>query len=260
MKKIFASTTLLIAAYGYFHFSDNSPKMVKNFLDYKNPYTRKPASVTDAFENIKETKVAKEEVVVKTDKGYMTKIESLKRLVTCYESNCDFADGDPREYDLSVGRELKKEMMDLYEDVLKKEIVDKSIEKTAIEFLAISDGHVKEAALLLLSTQPPSQDALDAIINDVLDYHDPNLIGLTLMELEKYKDEAYKVQIRESFLKNFKSGSLLVREALAKGLYRFVSEDTRSQFENIMESLPKNSKVRNNIKYSLERFDSKTRL
>lgn len=257
MTKYLTSAAFIIGVSAYIFFGDFSGKTM-SFLSYKNPYSRKPASfelaVQKKEENVEKATPTKEVKVSKIKKIEL-KIDKINEVVSCYQKDCDFADTDSREYGLSVGQALKSQMMELYEETLKMELESSQIEELGAKLLAIGDGHVKEAAILLLSTQPPSQMVLDSLIENVIDYHDPNLIGLTLIELEKYNDEKYKIQIRDSFMKNFKEGSLLVKEALAKGLYRFVSEDTRGQFQDILENLPKNSRVRNNLKSSLDRFD-----
>lgn len=262
MMKYFSSGIFVIAISAYIFFGDFQGKSM-SFLSYKNPYSRKPASFELAAQSKDDETVKKEEqkeIKVSKSKKIEKKIDKLNDIVSCYQKDCDFANTDSREYGLSVGQALKTEMMDLYEDVLKNEFESSEISMIANKLMAIEDGHVKEAAILLLSTQPPSQENLTSLIDNVIDYHDPNLIGLTLIELEKYDDEKYKIQIRDSFMKNFREGSLLVKEALAKGLYRFVSEDTRGQFQDILNNLPKNSRVRNNLKSSLDRFDHSVNL
>ncbi len=252
MNKVTYGLILFFSVVGYLFFFPSSKETVGSLLDYRNPYTRKPASISDAQEVVETESVDRTKLQIKLSKLYTLK--------NCYTTDCDIASSDSREYELTIGSQLKQELLAFYEEVLKSGRVSTEIEDVALEFLAINDGHVKEAALLLLSTQPPSQVALTGIIENVLDYHDPNLIGLALIELEKYKNEDYHIQIKESFLKNFREGSLLVKEALAKGIYKFVNQDTRSQYESILNNLPKNSRVRKNLKASLERYDYRSKL
>lgn len=236
----------------YLSNSGNSNNRVGIFKN-KNPYSRKPASI------IQKPRVEKK-IVKKKKANLDDRINTLAEIKNCYTVKCDFDANDSREYDLTVGQNLKKELFDLYENVLRKEIQDPKILATGIEYLKVSDGHVKEAALLLLSTQEPSQEALTAITENVLDYHDANLVGLALMELEKYKTGEYDVIIKESFIKNFDRGSLMVKEALAKGIYRFVNESNRNDYDEILRGLPKGSRVRRNLKASLDRYDHSARL
>ncbi|EQC46656.1 hypothetical protein [Bacteriovorax sp. Seq25_V] len=252
MNKVTYGLVLFSAVVGYMFFFPGSKESVGSLLDYRNPYSRKPASLSAPQEVVETESVDKTKLQIKLSKLYTLK--------DCYTSDCDIASNDAREYELTIGSKLKKELLSFYEEVLKSGKVSSEIEDVALEFLAINDGHVKEAALLLLSTQPPTQVALNGIIDNVLDYHDPNLIGLALIELEKYKSEEYNLQIKESFVRNFREGSLLVKEALAKGIYKFVNHESRSQYENILNNLPKNSRVRKNLKASLERYDYRSKL
>jgi hypothetical protein len=237
----------------YFSNSGSSGKRVGIF-ENKNPYSRKPASL------VHKKVIKKKPVALKKKANIDSRISGLAEIKNCYIVKCDFEANDSREYDLTVGQNLKKELFNLYESVLRKEINDPKITAVGIEYLKVPNGHVKEAALLLLSTQEPSQEALSAITENVLDYHDANLVGLALMELEKYKTGEYDVIIKESFIKNFDRGSLMVKEALAKGIYRFVNEANRNEYHQILEGLPKGSRVRRNLKASLDRYDHSARL
>ncbi len=254
-KMTVAGVSLFSIIVGVNFYNTSEDKVVStDFFDRKNPYSRKPASIGKG-----EVLVKKEEINKKVV-GIENRIEKLATLKGCYTKKCEFSSADSREYDLSVGQSLKKELLNFYEEVLTNEIVDERVSSIARDFLKISNGHVKEAALLLISTQGPSQENLDSIVNNVLEYHDANLVGLALMELEKYKDDQYEVSIKESFVNNFTTGSLMVKEALAKGLYRFVNEDSRNVYGDILESLPKGSRVRRNLKASLDRYDHRARL
>jgi len=245
-------TTLLAGV--YFYNSSNSSSKKIGFFENKNPYERKPASIGNV-NNVVKPIVQKKKVT-----GVKQRALRLSEIKSCYTQKCDFASNDSREYDLTVGNSLKKELFDLYEETLKNEISDQRITDIGIEYLRVSNGHVKEAALLVLSTQEPSQEALNAITENVLDYHDANLVGLALMELEKYRSTDYQVVIRESFIKNFNNGSLMVKEALAKGIYKFVNANNREDYGEILNSLPHNSQVRKNLKASLDRYDYNARL
>jgi len=249
----FTGLTLCLGAY-YFVGHNKESKRIGLF-DRKNPYSRKPASLPIRREVVQ--KEVKKEAKVETLDVAKSRLAKIK---DCYTQKCNISSNDSREYDLSVGQSLKKELFSLYEQTLRNEVIDDRITEIGIEYLGVSDGHVKEAALLLLSTQEPSQEALNAITENVLDYHDANLIGLALMELEKYKTGEFDVVIKDSFIKNFRKGSLLVKEALAKGIYKFVNEENRNDYGEILRSLPKNSKVRKNLKATLDRYDYNTRL
>jgi phenylalanyl-tRNA synthetase beta subunit len=154
-----------------------------------------------------------------------------------------------------VGQSLKTELLALYEDTLNRNRRDKRLSEISREFLKISDGHVKEAALFLLSTQEPTPENLNAILESIMNYHDANLIALALMELEKYQGAQYQVQLYENFKSNLKTGSIFVKEALARGIDQFVTLDTRGDFEDLLNEMPLNSRVRQNLKSSLDRFD-----
>lgn len=249
MLRRFILTTFSISLFGvgaYFAYSGLKNEQHKNVLNNKNPYSRKPASL-----GIKDPLELDESKKSGSQLDYKYKVKELYRLKKCLSTTCD-----PK-----ISKRLfRREIMSFYESVLRAEIKDLSITKAAISFLSLENIQIKEASLLLLSTQNSSEEALKSIISNVLYYEDPNLVGLALMELEKYQDENSKEVIAESFLKNFHQTSPLIKNTLAKGLYRVMSKQTKPEYEQLLKKLPIHSELRENIETSLNRYEGQVRL
>jgi hypothetical protein len=183
---------------------------------------------------------------------FKKKLQAISHIATCFESrSCGFSKEDSRSYDLELGNSLKREIYKLYEDVADQEIEAQWVSDVARKYMNVSNGHVKEAALMLMSTQPPSSENLDSILDDVISFHSAPLAELAMVELSKYQKESWKSQIDKSFLDNLSRGSLLVRQTLAKNISTFLNDGNREIYESFIESLSGNSKVKKFISASL---------
>jgi hypothetical protein len=145
-------------------------------LDSKNPYSRKPASI-----QIKSAA----DVRVKNLNLFETYIERISALENCIDYRCDD----------DQSKATKAELTNLYQYVLKQEKKDKRILKIADKYLGSSNIQLKELSLLLISTQSPSVNTLKSILKNVKGESSPNIMALTLMELEKYKGKKYRTQL-----------------------------------------------------------------
>jgi hypothetical protein len=187
---IFATFFIALSLAGSIYYSAYYSKSGSSW-ETKNPYSRSPASIglnDKISEQYRDTKGAPESV-----ESYSSNLEVLKE---CFdEKKCHmFNDGF---YDISLSRTVRNELVSFYEYVLKNQIKSQKIERLARLFMEVNNSQIKEKALLLLSTQHPSQENLQSIIRNILDKNDPNLVGLAIMELEKYKGhEKYRTVIK----------------------------------------------------------------
>lgn len=185
------------------------------------------------------------------------KFKSLKELQECYEEedSCNFPSEDPREYFLAIGQELKKSLKELYKYVIEQKIVNKTVVDIANNFLQISDGHVKEAALMLLSTQPTEFIDPGVIASNVVDYHDTRLIPLAMDIFSRFEDEDSLRLINNSFKKCMNNGSHYVANKIALLLRPFLNEDNLQEYRHLLDNLPAKSKIRKILQASLEEFE-----
>ncbi|WP_127716980.1 hypothetical protein [Halobacteriovorax sp. HLS] len=181
------------------------------------------------------------------------KSRTIDHLRSCFESrSCGFSKTDSRAYDLNLAQAIKRELNHLYEFVLENEIEDDRISSLARGYLKISDGHVKEAALMLLSTQKPSSENLESILEQTISYHSAPLVELAMIELSKYKTSEWQERIDNNFIENLKTGSVIVRQVLAKNIATFLNEENRLKYKSFIKNYTSDSKVRKFILASLE--------
>ena len=172
--------------------------------------------------------------------------QNIMALLKCYEKEtCNYPKNDPREYKLTVGQEIKKALKRPFKKVIRGEQIDtKFWTKIAITSLSIPDGHVKEAALDLLSTQEPNPSAFEKIISEVIKYHDPLLIEQALAELQKYKEPKYQKRIYETLSQVLSTGSVLVKKEVAENIGPFLNKDSLPYFQNSLQKMNPRSSTR----------------
>jgi hypothetical protein len=204
-------------------------------------------------------KTHSENIISKSEEKYKTnhkeikstfnkKSQELKTIYNCYKlRDCDLPKTDPRAYDLAVGLKLKQKLYEIYNNMTEPDYDNENISRIAREYLSIADGHVKEAALVLMGTQPPSRENLESLIKDVFNFHDSTLINMAFSEIEKYKDAADRIYIEEAILENLSKGSILVREALSKNISQIITSENKNKFLRLIEGLPKDSIIYRNI-------------
>ena len=191
--------------------------------------------------------------VTNVDSDISKRVRSVTHLHTCYKSrNCGFSNGDSRSYDLDLGKAIKRELEELYEEVLDRELESEKISSLGREFLQSSDGHIKEAALMLLSTQSASTKNLNTILEEAISFHSAPLAELAIIELSKYKKEEWRESIDETFLENLKTGSLIVRQTLAKNISSILNAANKDKFKDFIENVTTDSKIKKYIAASLD--------
>ncbi|EQC50342.1 hypothetical protein M899_2571 [Bacteriovorax sp. BSW11_IV] len=180
--------------------------------------------------------------------------EEIQKLKDCYSKICNFPNKDPRMHDLALGQKIKDKLFKLKEKALNEKSNPKYSE-IAREYLKIEDGHVKEAALALMSTQPISSENFHSIVQDVLKYHDDALIEDAMMELERYQKLGHQEQITEALTESFQVASPMIKEKLAKGLFPFINEDTFNKYSEMAQNQNWNAKSVKILRSNLRRFE-----
>lgn len=182
-------------------------------------------------------------------------LEEIEVLASCYEQDCGRPIIDPRTDYYSLGQDLKRKLYDYKNYVMQNSIRDSSVAELAKKFLAHSDGHVQEIALDLLSTQEISQDNLQAVLENIINGIDPNLIHQALLELQRYKSIDDQEKIRIALGNALIHGTPFVAAAIAERMNLVLTTQNISYFENLMVQLDPKSKIYISLKYSIQEFD-----
>lgn len=184
----------------------------------------------------------------------------LDKVAECYShDNCPYSNSDPRAYALAVGQDLKRNLDRFAQKVLSEGFRDLEIERIASEYLAVPDGHVKEAALELLQTQGPSELGVEAVLQQVFTYHDAKLIPMGLRYLAGLAsaNPLTDSRISQTLSEAVRSGSPFVAREIAKNILLILNEDNFSYYESLLSELSPRSTEHRYLKAALREFSRK---
>lgn len=171
----------------------------------------------------------------------------LERTAACLDGDCDYPRDDEHSYQYAVGQTLKTELAHTREWVVRTHLQSPAVIHLAVRYLKIGDGHVQAEALALLATQPPSADALQAVINDVIGGYDAQLIAAGLAELARYGAENDRVRIGHALADAMMTGAPNVAKEVSRGIAPFVTDGTLAVFQEAAAEIPAGSLVRANL-------------
>ena len=180
--------------------------------------------------------------------------DEVERIQACYAGSCSYSQSYPRDYAFAVGRDLKAALYALNGYVERTALKDAAIAKLARMHLANEDGHVKEAALHLLASQPTSAENLASLLKDVIEESDAELIEHAMLELSRYKSPGDLRLIRESLAQAMLTGAPFVSEAVSNSIVRFIDNESYPYFSEIAARASPGSRVKTNLQFSLTEF------
>lgn len=181
----------------------------------------------------------------------------LEKIAACYAHNkCNYSQNDPRAYALAIGQDLKRQLRALNREVRRLNIRDHEIEQIATEFLAVPDGHVKVAALELLDSQEPSEMGVDAVLEQVVGYHDSTLISKALGYIANLASTNPLIsgRVADSLRKSIRNGSPFVAKAITKNIATLLNDDNLSFYQNLLSELSPRSTEHRYLQAALNEF------
>lgn len=173
----------------------------------------------------------------------------LKSLMGCYYSeSCDFPNNDPRQYKLEVGQKIKSKLHQAHLRIQRQqEPKPENWATLSAQALTIEDGHVKQAALEVLSNLEPNPEAFEKILKEVLGYHDASLIPLAMAELQKYEGTGQKQKIYATLAQVLQTGSLMVRKEVINHLDPWLNKKSLPYFETALKNLNPDSNIHSSL-------------
>ena len=178
----------------------------------------------------------------------------IANAAACYASeSCDYPKTYPREYSNNVSLSLKRELLAFANFAEARRARSRDIADSARAQLAVPDGHVKEAALRLLATQDPAPENRDAILSDVIGYHDANLIPQALLELRRY-DLAGSPSVHDALIDSIMTGAPFVAGAVADGIGPFINEASYPRYADALSRLEPGTRSHAALEAALEQY------
>ena len=176
----------------------------------------------------------------------------------CYQKDdCDFPSEDPKAYHFAIGQKLKKTLMNIESSISENGVKEEKYQKLGQFFMAVPDGHVKEAALHILSSQEPSKDSFQAIIDGILNFHDPALIRHAMFELERYLGSSHEQKMIQEIAKVLLRGSPSVSKEISRYLVAFINSNSRDVFKEVLFQLHPRSIVYQRIQETLSEYEKR---
>jgi hypothetical protein len=177
--------------------------------------------------------------------------EKLAQTASCLDRDCDYPHNDDHSYQYAVGQALAAQLAQLRAWAAKNDVHDDSVTVLAITYMKVGDGYVQEEALRILSQQPTSADALQAILNEVIGGYDSRLIAPGLAELHRYQAENDRIKIGSALADSMISGAPFVAKEISARIGPFVCDATLATFREAAAAIPAVSVVRVNLEAAI---------
>lgn len=166
--------------------------------------------------------------------------------------SCPEDTSDPRASDLLLGKKLA-EMLAAYAELHRQNgYYDAQSAEMARNFIDHADGFVQEAALNLMSIQPPDKDSAVALINAMKSSYDAKIMKQAMQELQRYPD--LQIQVDRLLANSLQTGSLYVAQEVALNILPHLNAKNYLKFQSIAEKLPQNSQRARALKSNLREF------
>ena len=217
-----------------------SPENKLNVNENKVLKTRNPSNTTSN---------------TKTSKKVLSKNPFQSHLECIKTQNCDLPNDDPRAYMLSAYKNLSEAIKKNNDYFLKGWNENKKAQLQS--FLKLPDGYVKQEALRVALQLPKSdsEKLLNSVTEDVLHYHDSELIKDTLTFLNKNMNSGNEQFIYNEVSKALTNGSPFVSEALAENIDVLLNTRSLKSFKTVASELPKGSAEKVFLSSSIKEFE-----
>lgn len=187
--------------------------------------------------------------------------DQLEQLNDCYLVRCAYPDSDRKTYEFAVGRDIQKRLLQLAEQLRTDEHTNeqdnRGVSALAVGFLANSDGHVQEGALDVLASLPTSPEALTAILKNVIEGYDAELIEQGMAELERYQDEVDLVRIHQTLAQGMITGAPFTAREISAHISPFVTMRSVRFYRDLLGQLSVESVVYANLKAAVSEISGR---
>lgn len=182
----------------------------------------------------------------------------VDQILNCYSSeDCNYPKTDPKSYHFAVGQALKTEVLKLHAQVVRQKLVSVEVQNLAFKLMVVGDGHVKAAALHLLSSQPVSAESVRSIIQNILGYHDSALIQHAMLELLRYMGSEHEEEVHQSLNQAIRTGAPFVSREITQYIEPFLNEESLHYYQTTLNTISQSSEIYKNLKNSIQEFQRK---
>jgi len=204
------------------------------------PILNEPNNETTNAANKVEEEQEQQSVMLSEFKINYAKLLQTKKCLNT--QNCDFPDSDPREYNLSVLKEISLKLK-----VLRPQLISNwfrlnfKVKKEIISSIKLEDGFVKAEILELLNelTLDESQAYLPLVLDEVIDHHNSELIPRAFDFIKKTSTPQNEIQTAKRIANTIVSGGPHMSQAMSRDVSSIISPNTAEIYREALSSLPK---------------------
>lgn len=183
----------------------------------------------------------------------------LLKTKSCLKTqDCDFPDSDPREYNLSVLKEVSLQLETLRPQLISNWFrLNYKVKDAVISSIKLDDGFVKEEVLELLNslTLDESNEYLPLVLDEVIDHHNSELVPEAFKFIKKTATPKNEIQTAKRIAKAIVSGAPHASQAMSKDVSMLISPNTAEIYKEALSSLPKQAPETEYLTSALSEFE-----
>jgi hypothetical protein len=160
-----------------------------------------------------------------------------QQLESCYQENCDFSSEDPRAYDLAVQKAQSGTLLAVVKQLYSTQQVSAEASALAIKVMKSESPFVQQRALEILSTQPPSSQALQVVISEGLTSTSPKVVSMSMDELLKYVGTSLEPLAHEQISKALRISDRITVGHMLSRLDPFIHKLSYATYEGLQGHL-----------------------
>ncbi|NQZ00654.1 MAG: hypothetical protein HRT45_08300 [Bdellovibrionales bacterium] len=158
-------------------------------------------------------------------------------LEACYAQDCGYSAEDPRAYDLAVQRAQSAALLNVVKSLFRSGEKSIEAEKLALKVMTSQSPFVQQRGLEILSTQPPSANALRTVVEDGLTSISPKVVSMAMDELLKYMGTALEPLAHEQIVLALMSSDRISVVRMLSRLSPFVHKMSFQTYESLQGQL-----------------------
>jgi hypothetical protein len=172
----------------------------------------------------------------------LTKLNyDIAKLQECLRVNaparCQFDNNDPKEYEIQLYADATTTLQNLKKWLERHELRDDRITDLMTDFITFDNAYLKMAALDILATQRTDKTVLDPLLEDVIEYPQPEPIAAGMKELRRYHTFQEKIKIDNTLERVLRTGAVNAAEEVAKNLKPLINAHNWNRYDKIRDDM-----------------------
>lgn len=185
---------------------------------------------------------------------FRDKLEQIQGRLQCYQTDsCDLPETDPKSAYFSLGQEISASLRDIQQNSDWMRSFPEEIQNLARQTILVEDGYVQEASLRLLQSYPTSEENWTSLQQALEENPEALFVQQALDELERYQKTPQSSEVSAT-VQSLLRGPHFTSEVVSENIFRFIDDQSVKGFESVLQNLPPNSKVAENVSRYLREY------